>query len=474
MQLRHIAILAAAAALLSIAGCPPGKAPGPAAGQTPRSGAPAGSSTVQKVGSLELDLIPAYLQHLKKYDYHDTDQAAKDAWFLVETAYLVVEQKYLDANKLAASANPQEKAKGMQLKDQVSTEIDRNIFGINPKVEALFKKAIDNQPKNPLNHATYAVYLKARKRFTADGASYKNAEPEAIAEIDKAIALWPEEPTFYLIKISILTDPYFCYTWYRTVAGEELALQARLPDVRKLFDKAEELWPKNSYVNYQRALLVTRLTPPEEFSKVRDEVLDQIRKGNKKPEGAFYFPPPLSPVFEYGQMPRLKAKYKSAIYIDFWTEFGHFEPSVVADMIVKLQQGMTWPKDKADAGQVMFMLYNLSRVLPKDHSLLSLQLQILQPFSEKAKADSPEQKQLSEVLRFLNDQYISVARELYNEGLLREATKLDVVGVAEMETRFPRNTMIIDLCQGREAAYLKRAGEILGLKFDLPEDPSKW
>ena len=260
----------------------------------------------------------------------------------------------------------------------------------------------------------------------------------------------------------------------RGIAGEELALQARLPDVRKLFDKAEELWPKNSYINYQRALLVTRLTPPEEFAKVRDEVLDQVRKGNQKQQGAFYFPAPLSPVYQYGQMPRLKAKYKSAVYVDFWTEFGHFEPSVVADLIVKLQQQMTWRKDKADAGEVMFMLYKLGTVLPKDHSLLSLQVQVLQPFSEKAKQDSAEQKQLSEVLRFLNDQYITVARELYNEGLLKDATKLDVIGVAQMETRYPRNTMIIDLCQGHQAAYLKRAGEVLGLKFDLPANPEEW
>ena len=107
----------------------------------------------------------------------------------------MIKQKYVDANKLMASSDPKEKEKGSKLKSTLTPEIERNIFGVNDKIDQLFKDAIAAQPDNPLNIATYAYYLKARKRFHKDG-STNDTEQEAMELMDQAIALWPDESSF--------------------------------------------------------------------------------------------------------------------------------------------------------------------------------------------------------------------------------------------------------------------------------------
>jgi len=408
--------------------------------------------------------------------YQDIHASAKQAWFLVETGYFVIGQKWDDMQRLINSKNPKEQAQGAENKKALSQELEKNIFGVNAKVEQLFQDAITKEPKNPLNCATYALYLKPRKRYKGTSGDFDNTESQAITMIDKAISIWPDEGSFYLLKIHILTEPHLCGDWLRTGAMEELAINKRLPDVRKLFEQAEKYWPDDDYVNYYRALLVTKYTDPAKFGEIRDEVLREIRAGNKKPadRSFFFFPPPLAPRITRVLIPKLEATTTEAQYIDHWNHFGHISQDDVAQLVDQLIATMSWPADKEDVGEVMFMLYRLGQIGPVDRSFFAIQLRVLTPFAQKAQRGSDDALKLGDALRYLTSQYVTVATYFNSVNLLPDLTKLDVVGVAELEGTRSRYQAIFETCQGHEAAYLKYAGGALGLKFDLPADTEKW
>jgi len=104
-------------------------------------------------------------------------------------------------------------------------------------VDGLFQEGIKNQPQNPLNYAAYAIYLKPRKRLEPKG--FIDTYDEALANIDKAIKLWPDEPSFYITKIYILTAPHQAHEWMRSGALEDVAIHEHMDQVNDLFKQAE-------------------------------------------------------------------------------------------------------------------------------------------------------------------------------------------------------------------------------------------
>ena len=79
------------------------------------------------------------------------------------------------------------------------------------------------------------------------------------------------------------------------------------------------------------------------------------------------------------------------------------------------------------------------------------------------------------VTRFLNEQYLDVSNKLYRDKLITDETRFGVLAIEDMEnSTLAGKKYMYKYMQGPQAAYLKRAGEILGLDFPLPEDPEKW
>lgn len=418
--------------------------------------------------------------------YTDVADSVKQAWFLIETSYFVIGTQWRDAGKLLESGDPAKKKQGENLKTQLTKDIERKIFGTNDTVENLFKQAIEAQPDNPLNMASYAFYLRSRKRFTPNSDNYKNTEKEALDLMDKAIEKWPDEWSFYMMKAFILNEPQFCDQWFRATAMEELAINTRLPMIRELCTKAEQYFPDNAYINYYLAMVLWKYGDPTKFAATRDEILREMRAGNKKKSCYFWFFPPLKPIMDYGIKPSLSAGLKEAQYTDQWQQCGHVDPNLVAPMMIQLadgtrkdeksapEGGLEWPKDKDDLTTIMEFIYKVCRVQPMDRSLFSLQSQVLLPVVSRLKPGSDDALKFSDVMRFLNAQYHDTAQYLYDRKFVADRTQLDVTGIALAETRNSREATVVQECQAREAAFLKRAGEILGIDFQLPEDPKQW
>lgn len=444
---------------LALAGCPKERMGGSGAG---------GQATPTASTKSVIDPVPRSAR-----PYQDIHQSAKEAWKLVETAYFVIKQKYADAQRLAESDDLAERLRGTDLRTTVSEEIEKNIFGVNNEVEALFQDAIENEPDNPLNIATYAYYLKARKRWIEDG-GYTNTESEALEQISKAIELWPDEASFYLLKIHIMTAPHLCHDWLRAGALEEIAIARRIPEIRELFDKAEQYAPDNHYVNYYNALTITKFTPAEEFAEVREEVMREVRTGNRKPLGYFSFPPPLRPFEAVWRPVRLDGTETQAVYVDHWILFGHYDLEAMHRLLTQALPDLQWPQDKQEISELMYMLYQLGRTKPFDRSYFAMQLRALEPYLQRADPGSQEALDLAAALRFLNDQYQSVGLTLYRRGEITDSTKIGVEGIYELEVGATHQQTLLDAIQGPQAAYLKRAGEILNLDFPLPEDPEDW
>jgi len=405
--------------------------------------------------------------------YDTIHDSAKEAWFLVETAYYVIKQKYLDAQKLLASDDPADQRRGSELREESSVEIEKNIFGVNDQVEKLFLDAIAQEPDNALNYATYAYYLKARKRFDDEG-GYVNTEEEAIAQIDKAIELWPDSSRLYLLKIQILTAPHQCHDWFRSLALEEIAISRRMEDVRELFRLAEQYDPDNHFINYYKAILLYKFTPPEEVATAREEILREIRAGNQKPHGYFFFPPPLNTREPVSRIVKLTGKETYAVYVDHWNYFGQYDTAAVDNMLGTLIQEMQWDRDREDASALMYMLYQLGRTIPFDRTFFGLQFKIIDFFQRQLTPGSEEAVQFTRVMRFLEDQYHDLAVEFYNNHWIEDSTMLDMRGVFKVEMGYPRTEAIKADVQGRQGAFLKRVEEILGVDFPLPADPDQW
>jgi hypothetical protein len=459
------ALAAILAGMIFIAtGCPPNK---PAtAPKTPGTA----SSRTQSPASPDIE----YPVALSARPYKEVSESVNRAWFLVETSYFVIGSQWREAEKLLDSGDPAKIKQGQDLKAQLTNDIDRKIFGTNDKVEALFKSAIQAHPDNPLNLASYAFYLRSRKRIEPNSDNYKNTEKDALELMDKAIELWPDEWSFYMMKASILNEPLFCDTWFRATAMEELVLEKRIPMIKECCKKAAEYYPKNAYINYYLALVMDKYTDPAKFDETRDEIMNELRAGNAKPEGAFWFFPPLRPIMDYGLKPTLTADLKEAQFTDHWRQCGHLDMTTAAQMVIQLTEKFEWPKDKEDLNTIMEFIYKIGRTKPMDRSLFSLQSQVLLSIVDKLKPGSDDAIKFREVMSFLNAQYHDAAELFFRRNFIKDRTKLDALGIAEAETKNSREPMITQECQGRQAAFLKRAGEILGMDFHLPEDPEKW
>lgn len=477
---KHAVLLLCLIGVMLAAGCP-GKQPGLAqqantnvAKPTNAAGAPASTPP------------SGFPVALSTRSYKDVNDSVKQAWFLIETSYFVVGSQWSEAQKLLKSSDPAKSKQGQDLKAQLTKDIERKIFGTNDKVETLFKQAMEAEPDNPLNMASYAFYLRSRKRFTPNSDSFQNTEKDALDLMDKAIEKWPDEWSFYMMKAFILNEPQFCDQWFRSTAMEEIAISQRLPMIRELCTKAEQYFPDNAFINYYLAMILWKYSDPSKFTTTRDEIMRELRAGNKKNSSYFWFFPPLKPIMDYAIKPTLSAGLKEAQYTDQWQQCGHIDPNLVAPMVIQLAKGMQkdeksppeggleWPKDKDDLATVMEFVYKVGRVEPMDRSLFSLQSQVLLPVVDRLKPNSADAQKFADLMRFLNAQYQDAAQYLFDRKLVRDRTQLDVTGIALAETRNSREPTVTQECQAREAAFLKRAGEILGLKFNIPSDPSKW
>jgi hypothetical protein len=226
--------------------------------------------------------------------------------------------------------------------------------------------------------------------------------------------------------------------------------------------------------SYETDALKADHTDPAKFSDVRDEVLGQIRQGNTKPRGYFFFPPPLRPSYAEATNAVLGTSNTEARYVDQWMLFGHYDPRVVDQVIQQMLPTLTWPKDKQDIGELIYMLYQIGRTQPYDRSLFSLQLKILDYYLQKAEPGSQDSLKLADALRFLNEEYRSVANQMYAVKVIKDPTKTDLLGIQQQEFSHSRQNNLGRMIQGPEGAYIKRAGEILGIKFPLPADPREW
>jgi tetratricopeptide (TPR) repeat protein len=401
-------------------------------------------------------------------------ESVKQAWFLVETGYFVVQEKYAEANRLLGSDDPAQQARGDEMKSQVTQEVQQNIFGVNDSIEHLFLDAIEQQPDNPLNHASYAFYLKPRRRFDAAG-GFTDCEAEARRQIDKAIELWPDCAAFYMQKIHILTAEQRCHTWFRGNAGEDLALASRVEEVRGLFDKAERYDPNNAYINYANAITLTGLALEGLFPGIRDEVLREIKAGNAKPYGHFMFPPPLDTYPAYQGLVKITGNETSAVYYDHWTFNGRFSNADVQTMLMGLLAPLSWPEDKDTVEELMFMLYQLGRLEPPHRSYFTYQIAVVQTLQTQAPNGSEARLQMASLSRFLTKQYKELADYYYEIGLIESPQNVDVNGLTSVEASVERRLAEIERFQKRQGAYLKKAEELVGAEFpNLPDDPEEW
>lgn len=460
-QPSYVLNLAACAVLALLSGCP----------NSGGSGA-SSSSTKPKIGAAPPS-APQYPIPLENRPYHDINESAKEAWFLVENGYWMVKEKYNQAELLLKSDNPAERKKGSDMRQAAAAEIQSSIFEVNPKIEQLFIQAEQAEPDNPLNIATFAYYLKPRKREVKKD-TYVDTEPEALKLMDQAIKLWPDESSFYLLKVHIMTQANKCDDWLRSQMAESVAISDSLPEIRDLLSKAEKYYPDNHYINYYHAQLVARYCGEGNYDSVRGEVMREIRAGNRKRDGFFFYPPPLPPYPRQIRNVELVGTETKAKYVDQWNFFGHYDPAAISTIINNAADELNWPEDKEDVGELMYFLYQVGRTRPFDRTMFSLQLKLLDAMQKKQESGSPEALKLAEAIRYLNEQYRSTAQILYNKGLFTDPTLIDVRGINQLETTGSHAAVLRETIQGPEASFLKRAGEILGLDFPLPDDPSLW
>src|SRR5690606_26785587 len=101
---------------------------------------------------------------------------------------------------------------------------------------------------------------------------------------------------------------------------------------------------------------------------------------------------------------------------------------------VRITDGsLTWPADKKDIGEVMYMLYALGRLEPFDRSYFNLQLKCLHRQQDAQAPGSEEKSKLAAATRFLGEQYLSVSKRMYKDGLIEDETRLGVLAIEDME-----------------------------------------
>ena len=403
--------------------------------------------------------------------YQDIHDSARQAWWLVETSYFVVDQKYEEAAKLIHSKDPEERRKGADMRKATGEEMERSIFGVNDEVERLFLDAIAAQPDNPLNHAVYALYLKPRKRY--QGETYVNTRSEALEQVEKAIALWPDDASFYMLKAYIISGSDRCHDWYRTISRPPEEAPQLLEELREAYTNAALYYPDNGYINYARAMDVLVYTPPQQHQSIREELMREIRSGNAKPVSIFYHGPPVAPFAIEPKEPRLYGTEKEPVWTDQWHNFGHID-YVTVDAIVNLcGAGLTYPEDKDDIQELMYFLYRLGGTRPYDRSCFGLLPKLLVPV-QFAEDSTEERIKLQAVLTFMNTQYRDAAVELAKKKFEIKSTEFDAVGISAIETSHTGRDNIKTILQPRFGATLKKAEEELGMKFKLPTNKEAW
>lgn len=423
----------------------------PACKEKPGATATGGSSTSKSSTGQQYPIA------WDKRPYSVVHPSVKQAWFLTESAYVVVKGKW-------------KKSTG-EVRKNVEKELDRSIFGVEDEVKQLFEDAIKAEPENPLNYAAYAVYLKPRKYIKEGG--FTNAYPDALKNVDKAIELWPDEARFYLLKIWIVTAPNLCHDWYRAGLDEEMAIAAALPDLLDLYSKAEQYDPDNSNINYEKACTLFRYTPPEKHAAIRDDLLREIRAGNLKTTSYFTFPPPLDVHAHEAKLILLNEFEYEARYYDHWNQFGNYSGSDISEIITSLISQLQWPKDKDEIADVMFFAYSAGRTKPYSRSFFSMQHVIMNSLLAQTKEGSKERLKLAEAARNLNDQYKTVTTQMLSKRILKDSTLLDAAGVEKVEQGL-RQLNVEEHLQPHQAAYLKRFGEIMGVEFPLDKNPENW
>lgn len=396
--------------------------------------------------------------------------AAREAWLLVETSYLVIEERWNESAEMISAGDPDLKEKGMLLRQETGDAIDNVVFGINETVEELFKEAIAQEPDSPENLATYAFYLKPRRRWVDQ--ALIPTDIQAFELLDQAIEMDPENSLWYLMKIHFMTSPQVCHNWFREYALEEQAIQRWLPDIKEFFDKAEGYAPDNGYINYYNALLLNKFAPYDPQFPQKAELMREIRAGNKKEYVNFFFPPPLPPFSDVFYQPIIREKNNAAVFVDHWNQFSMLDTQDVDALLARLAASMSWPEDKEDIGELMVMLYQLGRIQPYDRSFFALQLKLLQPFAEQVDKGSDEALKLAETIRYLNDQYHTVANQFYNDGLIDDPAKVGVIGIHDVERGYSHRSSLAHLTQPHQKAFLMHAAEVLGLDYQLFDQPN--
>ena len=393
-----------------------------------------------------------------KRKYTQPAEEVVAAWRLIEISYFVINEKYLHATPATKVA--------------VGNEIKSSIFNVNAEVEQLFKDAIKKQPDNPINHAAYALYLKPRRRV--NGKTFVPTWNEALKEIDKAIELLPDESSYYVTKIFIITAPHQAHEWLLEGALEDVTIGGRLPEVAKLFNLAEKYDPNNSYLNYWHAQLIFRYTPHDDLPKVWDQIKREIHAGNRKSDNYFTFPAPLAPRQRDPMLPMLTAEQTEPTYIDQWTQFGGYSGPTMELMAQELLRACHWPEDKDTIADVMYMYYNLGRTEPYDRSYFSMQQVALDKIRHDVDVKSEEGHKLAEVGRFLDSQYQTQANSLYTLNVIEDPALVGVSGINRVEETGSRRLNIREFLQGPQAAYLQKFEDVMGVDFPLPEDKEKW
>ena len=225
-----------------------------------------------------------------------------------------------------------------------------------------------------------------------------------------------------------------------------------------MFDKAESKAPENGYINYYNASITSKFSEPSAEFPERDEILREIRAGNKKIYVNFFFPPPVPAFADVYWQPILREEIPTAVYIDHWNQFSMHDTQDIANMVTRLSSTMSWPEDKDDIGELMVMLYQLGRTQPYDRSFFSLQLRLLNPFSESVANGSDDALELADILRYLNDQYQTVGNRLYTSGEISDPAKVGAVGIHETELRYAHRRKLADVIQRHHKAFLPACG----------------
>jgi tetratricopeptide (TPR) repeat protein len=363
-------------------------------------------------------------------------------------------------------------AEGSREKQELTKEIQTNIFFVEDDIEALFKKAIEEEPDNPLNYAAYAYYLKPRKRVVDSG--IVDTEPEAVEMVNKAIELWPDESAFYLLKIHILTEPHRAHTWVRTGAMEQLSISERIPAIEELFELAEKYDPQNHYIDYYHALTLAKFALPEETATIAPRILDELREGNRKHFGFFVFPPPLEPYNMQASRQQILSETVDPVYYDQWNLFGFYEYTTMMRLINIMLAHYSWPEDKDPISEVMYFLFNIGRTVPFNRTAFSLQFMLLDMIHKSLAPDSPESIKISQAIRYLQRLYRGAAQELYARDVITDSTKLNVQGLELVESKYLRYGPLRAAVHKRHANFLWKVQDILEIELPLPEDPSLW